>query len=390
MSPVLPSKPPFRPVSPNFSCGPCSKHPGWSWDRLKGFEAGRSHRSTTAREKLKQVIEESKELLALPAGYRVAIMAGSDTGAFEAAMWSLLGPRPVDVFAWEAFGKEWMTDCLSELKPLTVQSHAAPYGQLPDLAQAKPDHDVIFTWNGTAGGAIVPNGDWIAADRTGLTFCDATSSVFAVPMPWDKLDVVTYSWQKGLGGEPQHGMLILSPRAVARLESHTPAWPIPKIFRLTKEGKINAPVFEGETLNTPSMMCVEDVLAALRWVRSIGGAKGMYGRVQTNFRTLSEWVDRTPWIDYLAADAATRSPTSVCLCPADPAVLKLEPAAQKAFFAKLVGLVESEKAGYDFNAYRDAPAGLRIWCGGTVEATDLRRLTEWLDWAYAVCKADLT
>jgi len=384
-----PAKPSARPRSPNFSCGPCAKYPGWSLEALKDAALGRSHRAKVGKDKLKKAIEDTKALLELPKDYLVGIMAASDTGAVEAALWSLLGPRPVDVFAWESFGKDWVTDCVKQLKPLEARSFVADFGQLPDLKQANFDHDVVFTWNGTTSGVIVPNGDWIKADRKGLTICDATSSACAVPMPWDKLDVVTFSWQKVLGGEAQHGILILSPRAVERLENHKPAWPVPKIFRLTKDGKLNKGIFEGETINTPSMLCVEDALAAMNWARSAGGSKGLAQRTQNNFKALKEWVDRTSWITYLCEDAAGRSPTSVCLKPADPALTSLSKDDQSTFFKKLTSMLETEKVAYDINSYRDAPPGLRIWCGATVEADDLKALTAWLDWAYAVCRAEL-
>jgi phosphoserine aminotransferase len=384
-----PAKPTLRPRCPNFSCGPCAKHPGWTPDALKNAALGRSHRASLGKNKLKQVIEETKALLELPKDYIVAIMPASDTGAVEAALWSLLGPRPVDVFAWESFGKDWVTDCIKQLKPLEARSFVGDFGVLPDFSQANPDHDIVFTWNGTTSGVIVPNGDWIKAGRAGLTICDATSSACAVPMPWEKLDVVTFSWQKILGGEAQHGMLILSPRAVERLESHKPLWPMPKIFRLTKEGKLNKGIFEGETINTPSMMCVEDALDAMAWARSVGGTKGLAQRTQNNFKALSAWIERTPWIDFLCADPALRSPTSVCLKLADPALTAMNKDNQSAFCKKLVGMIEVEKAAYDIGAYRDAPPGLRIWCGATVETDDIKTLTTWIDWAYAQCRAEM-
>lgn len=389
MSTTAPAKPTLRPKSPNFSSGPCAKHPGWSVEALRGAALGRSHRAKVGKDKLKQAIEETKLLLELPKDYLVGIMAASDTGAVEAALWSLLGPRPVDVFAWESFGKDWVTDCVKQLKPLEARQFVAEFGQLPDLKQANFDHDVVFTWNGTTSGVIVPNGDWIKADRKGLTICDATSSACGVPMPWDKLDVVTFSWQKVLGGEAQHGILILSPRAVERLESHKPAWPVPKIFRMTKDGKINKGIFEGETINTPSMLCVEDVLDAMAWARTVGGSKGLCQRTQNNYKAIKEWVEKSSWIDFLCADAATRSPTSVCLKPKDPAVAGLSKDDQTAFFKKLTSMLEAEKVAYDINSYRDAPTGLRIWCGATVEAEDLKALTQWLDWAYGTCRAEL-
>ncbi|MDX2028503.1 MAG: phosphoserine transaminase [Alphaproteobacteria bacterium] len=389
MSITVPPKPSLRPVSPNFSSGPCTKRPGWSVDVLKNALVGRSHRSKPGKDKLKKVIDETKALLELPADYLVGIMAASDTGAVEAALWSLLGPRPVDVFAWESFGKDWVTDCVKQLKPLEARGFVADFGQLPDLAQANFDRDVVFTWNGTTAGVVVPNGDWIPDNRKGLTICDATSSAFGIPMPWHKLDVVTYSWQKVLGGEAQHGILILSPRAVERLESHTPPWPMPKIFRMTHDGKLNKNIFDGETINTPSMLCVEDALDGLNWVRSIGGAKGMVARTQANFKILAAWVERAGWVDFLCADAAIRSPTSVCLKLADPGLVKLSREEQANFCKKLTGLLEKEGAAFDINAYRDAPPGLRIWCGATVEAKDIEILTTWLDWGYATCRAEM-
>ena len=384
-----PAKPALRPLSPNFSSGPCNKHPGWSLESLKGAVLGRSHRAKLGKDKLKQAIDETKALLELPQDYIVAIMAASDTGAVEAALWSLLGARPVDVFAWESFGKDWVTDCVKQLKPLEARSFVADFGVLPDLSQANFDHDVVFTWNGTTSGVIVPNGDWIKDDRQGLTICDATSSACAVPMPWNKLDVVTFSWQKVLGGEAQHGILILSPRAVARLESHKPAWAIPKIFRMTKDGKLNKGIFEGETINTPSMLCVEDALDAMAWARSVGGAQGLAARTQTNFNVLDKWVKATPWIDFLCGDASVRSPTSVCLKLADPVLAALSVDDQSAFCKKMVAFLEKEGVAYDINSYRDAPPGFRIWCGSTIEAKDLEALTAWLDWAFAVARAEI-
>ena len=382
------TKPPVRPRCPNFSSGPCAKRPGWSLEALAGAALGRSHRAKIGKDKLKQVIDETKALLELPPEYLVGIVAASDTGAVEAALWSLLGRRPVDVFAWESFGKEWVTDCLKQLKPLQTRSFVADFGRLPDLSQADSDHDIVFTWNGTTSGVIVPDADWIDDHRQGLSICDATSSVFAVPMPWSKLDVVTFSWQKVLGGEAQHGILILSPRAVERLESHKPVWPVPKIFRLTKEGKLNRGIFEGETINTPSMMCVEDALDAMAWARSIGGAQGLAQRTQDNFLALAQWVERTPWIDFLATDPAWRSPTSVCMKLADPALASMSPEYQAAFCRRLTSMLETEGVAYDIGSYRDAPPGLRVWCGATIESDDIRALVAWFDWAYAICRAE--
>jgi len=384
-----PAKPSLRPLSPFFSSGPCKKHPGWSLEGLKDAVLGRSHRAKLGKDRLKRVLDETKALLELPSDYIVAIVAASDTGAVEAALWSLLGARPVDIFAWESFGKDWVTDCVKQLKPLDARSFTADFGKLPDLTQANFDHDVVFTWNGTTSGVIVPDGAWIKDDRQGLTICDATSSACAVPMPWSKLDVITFSWQKVLGGEAQHGILILSPRAVARLESYKPTWAIPKIFRLTKDGKINKGIFEGETINTPSMLCVEDVLDAMAWARSIGGAKGLAERTQANFKVLHDWVQSTSWIDFLCADTHVRSPTSVCLKLSDPVLGALSSEEQAAFCKKMVSLLEKEGAAYDIGSYRDAPPGFRIWCGATIDAADVAVLTEWLDWAFALCRADI-
>ncbi len=385
----VPNKPSTRPRSPNFSSGPATKHPGWNITHLKGALVGRSHRSKENKAKLKQVVDETKALLKLPHNYHVAIIAASDTGAVEAALWSLLGPRPVDVFAWESFGKDWVTDCIKQLKPLEARSFVAEFGKLPDLSQANPDHDIVFTWNGTSSGVIVPDADWIKDDRKGLTICDATSAVFAVPLPWPKLDVITYSWQKVLGGEAAHGILILSPRAVQRLESHTPSSNQPKIFRLTKDGKLNRALFEGEFINTPSMLCIEDGLDAMAWARSVGGWAGLSERTQANFKALSEWIEQTPWIDFLAEDPALRSPTSVCMKLADPEIACMSLEDQNNFCKVFVAMLDKEGVAYDINAYRDAPPGLRIWCGATVETNDIKALTHWLDWAYAACKAGM-
>jgi phosphoserine aminotransferase len=378
------TRPSRRPRSPNFSCGPCTKHPGWTVDALRTTLTGRSHRSKPGKERLQRVLRETHELLGLPADYRVAIIAGSDTGAVEAAMWSMLGPRPVDVFSWESFGKEWVTDCLEQLRPLQARRFEADFGVLPDLSQADFTHDVIFTWNGTTSGVIVPDGDWIPAERQGLTICDATSSACAVPMPWEKLDVITFSWQKVLGGEAQHGILILSPRAVARLESHVPAWPVPKLYRLAKKGKFLASVFEGDTINTPSMLCVEDALDAMAWARSVGGAAGLERRTRANCTALYSWIARTPWLEVLAVDPRTLSPTSVCMRLAPTLASGRSREEQAGLFAGIVGALDQEGVAYDINAYRDAPPGLRVWCGATVETEDIVILTEWLDWAWSV------
>jgi phosphoserine aminotransferase len=384
------AKPATRPSVPHFSSGPCAKRPGWSAEALKDAALGRSHRAKIGKTKLKLAIDLTREVLGVPADYRIGIVPASDTGAVEMAMWSLLGPRPVTAIAWESFGEGWITDVVKQLKLKDVTKLTAAYGQLPDLSKVDPASDVIFTWNGTTSGVRVPNADWIKADREGLTICDATSAAFAQELDWPKLDVVTFSWQKALGGEAAHGMLILSPRAVARLESYTPPWPMPKIFRMTKGGKLIDGIFVGETINTPSMLCVEDYLDALNWSKAIGGLKGLIARADANTKAIADWVAKTPWIAFLADDPAIRSNTSVCLKVVDPAVTALSDDAQAAFAKALVAAVEKEGAGYDLGHYRDAPAGLRIWCGATVEAADVALLTQWLDWAFAEAKAQLT
>ncbi|WP_316188858.1 phosphoserine transaminase [Bradyrhizobium sp. SZCCHNS1054] len=383
------AKPAQRPVVPHFSSGPCAKRPGWTPENLKDAALGRSHRAKIGKAKLKQAIELTREVLEVPADYKIGIVPASDTGAVEMALWSLLGARPVTTIAWESFGEGWVSDIVKELKLKDVTKLQAPYGEIPDLSKVDPASDIVFTWNGTTSGVRVPNADWISADRAGLTICDATSAAFAQALDWPKLDVVTFSWQKALGGEAAHGMLILSPRAVERLETYKPAWPLPKIFRLTKGGKLNAGIFEGETINTPSMLCVEDYLDALNWGKSIGGLKALIARADANTKALADWKARTPWIDFLAKDPAIRSNTSVCLKVIDPAVTSLSADAQAEFAKKLVALVEKENAGFDFAHYRDAPAGLRIWCGATVEAKDVEILTQWIDWAFAETKAAL-
>ncbi len=350
---------------------------------------GRSHRAKIGKAKLKLAIELTREVLEVPAGYRIGIVPASDTGAVEMALWSLLGARPVTTIAWESFGEGWVSDIVKELKLKDVTKLHAGYGEIPDLSKADPASDIVFTWNGTTSGVRVPNADWIKADREGLTICDATSAAFAQALDWPKLDVVTFSWQKALGGEAAHGMLVLSPRAVARLESYKPAWPLPKIFRMTKGGKLNEGIFEGETINTPSMLCVEDYLDALNWAKSVGGLKALIARADANTRVLADWKAKTPWIDFLAKDPAIRSNTSVCMKVVDPAITSLTADAQADFAKKLVALVEKEGAGFDFAHYRDAPAGLRIWCGATVEAKDVALLTQWIDWAFAETKASL-
>jgi phosphoserine aminotransferase len=382
------TKPSLRPASPNFSCGPCKKPPTWSLAALADAPLGRSHRAPIGKARLHRVIQETHALLNLPADYRVAIVPASDTGAVEAALWSMLGARPVDVFAWESFGKEWVVDCVQQLRPLTVRPFVTDFGILPPLHEANFDHDVVFTWNGTTAGVIVPDGDWIPDDRAGLTICDATSSACAIPMPWHKLDVVTFSWQKVLGGEAQHGILILSPRALERLRSHTPPWPVPKILRLAKDQTVQDGLFEGDTINTPSMLCVEDALAAMAWARSVGGTAGLEQRTRENARVLHGWIDRTPWLVNLAADAATRSPTSVCMRFAPHIAQRLDLASQAAWFRRLTSLLEDEGIAHDIGSYRDAPPGLRIWCGATVDSADLAALTQWIDWAHAALGGD--
>jgi len=383
------AKPAQRPAVPHFSSGPCAKRPGWNAQNLKDAALGRSHRAKVGKAKLKQAIELTREVLEVPADYKIGIVPASDTGAVEMALWSLLGARPVTTIAWESFGEGWVSDIIKELKLKDVTKLHAVYGEIPDLSKVDAATDIVFTWNGTTSGVRVPNADWISATREGLTICDATSAAFAQPLDWPKLDVVTFSWQKALGGEAAHGMLVLSPRAVERLETYKPAWPLPKIFRMTKGGKLNAGIFEGETINTPSMLCVEDYLDALNWGKSIGGLKALMGRADANTKVLADWKARTPWIDFLAKDPALRSNTSVCLKVIDPAITSLSADAQSDFAKKLVAMVEKENAGFDFAHYRDAPAGLRIWCGATVDAKDVELLTQWIDWAFAETKAQL-
>ncbi len=366
------NKPALKPANPNFSSGPCSKRPGYSLAQLSTATLGRSHRAPIGKQALERCCFDTARILGLPEGYRVGVVAGSDTGAMEMAMWSLLGPRPVDVLAWESFGEGWVSDITQQLKLSQVNTYRAEYGELPDLSLVNPAHDVVFTWNGTTSGVRVPNGDWIAADRGGLTLCDATSAVFAMEMPWDKLDVVTFSWQKVLGGEGAHGMLVLSPRAVERLESYTPAWPMPKLFRMTAKGKLVEGIFEGSTINTPSMLCVADYLDALDWVDRIGGVAALIERSQRNLAVLEGFVAQHDWIQFLAQDPALRSSTSVCL------TLDLEAAQLKQF----IKLLEQEGVAYDIASYRDAPEGIRIWCGSTVESADLEALMPWLEWAW--------
>ncbi len=370
------SKPVARPENPRFSSGPCAKNPTFTLDQLAQAPLGRSHRAAIGKERLKAAIEGTREILGIPKDYRIGIVPASDTGAVEMALWNLLGARPVEMLAWESFGAGWVTDVVKQLK-IDATVKTADYGQIVDLASVNTDNDVVFTWNGTTSGVRVPNGDWIKADRQGLTICDATSAAFAQDLPWDKLDVTTFSWQKVLGGEAAHGMLILSPRAVERLESYTPAWPLPKIFRLTKAGKLIEGIFEGATINTPSMLAVEDYLVALDWARSVGGLKGLMARADANAKAVMNFVDAHDWIDNLAMDPATRSNTSVCVTFNDPRIT------DGAVFAKAVAKrLEAEDVALDVGAYRDAPAGLRIWCGGTVETSDVAALMPWINWAF--------
>ncbi len=383
------AKPVVRPANPNFSSGPCAKRPGWSLNALADAALGRSHRAKIGKTKLKDAIDLTREILQVPADYRIGIVPASDTGAVEMALWSMLGARGVDMVAWESFGAGWVTDVTKQLKLEDVRTFTAPYGEIVDFSQVDFDRDVVFTWNGTTSGARVPNGDFIPADRKGLTFCDATSAAFAQRLDFAKLDVVTFSWQKVLGGEGAHGMLILSPRAVERLESYKPAWPLPKIFRMTSGGKLIEGIFVGETINTPSMLCVEDYLDALNWAKSIGGLDGLVGRADSNFAVLDAFVARTPWIANLAAKPENRSNTSVCLTIVDPEVTALSAEAQAAFAKGIVTALEKEGVAYDIGAYRDAPSGLRIWAGATVETSDLEALTHWLDWAFEAQKAAL-
>ncbi len=376
------AKPSVKPVNPRFSSGPCAKRPGWSLAGLGDATLGISHRSKPGKAKLKAVIERSKALLGMPADWRLAIVPGSDTGAVEMALWSLLGPRQVTVLAWESFGKDWATDVAKQLKLPNVRVLGADYGRLPDLADVDWTNDVVFTWNGTTSGVRVPDGNWIAADRQGLAICDATSAAFAMPLPWDRLDVVTWSWQKVLGGEAAHGMLALGPRAAARLTAHTPAWPLPKLFRMTKGNELNEGIFQGETINTPSMLAVEDALDGLAWAEGLGGLPALVARSEANFAAVARWVDATPWVDFLARDVATRSTTSICLAIVDPWFQGLAPAEQAAVIKRIAERLEGEGVALDIASYRDAPPGFRLWGGATVETSDLEALFPWLDWAW--------
>jgi phosphoserine aminotransferase len=379
-------KPTQRPQCPNFSSGPCAKRPGWSVDALSNALLGRSHRSRLGRDRLKEVITRTKAILGIPESYLCGIVPASDTGAVELALWSLLGERGVDMVAWESFGSSWVTDVQKQLKLSDCRTFKADYGILPDFSQVDCDRDVVFTWNGTTSGVKVPNADWIREGRQGLTIADATSAVFAMEMPWEKLDVVTWSWQKVMGGEAAHGMLVLSPRAVERLERYTPTWPLPKIFRITKGGKVDRSIFEGDTINTPSMLCVEDALDGLKWAESLGGLAALVGRSQSNLKTIEDWVEQTDWVDFLAAEPMTRSNTSVCLKVVDPWFVALTGEEQAKVIKKLVALLETEQVAYDIASYRDAPLGLRIWAGATVEQSDMVALLPWIDWAYSETK----
>ena len=380
-------RPAVRPARPFFSSGPCAKRPGWSPEVLKGALVGRSHRSKPGKQKLKDAIDRTKRLLGMPEDYRLGIVPASDTGAVEMALWSLLGARPVDLFAWESFSEDWVTDAVKQLRIQGTRLFKAAYGELPDLKQYLPGHDAVFVWNGTTSGVKVPDGDWIPANRDGLTICDATSAAFAMELPWDKLDVVTFSWQKALGGEAAHGMLALSPRAVKRLESYTPPWPLPKIFRMTSKGKLTEGIFQGETINTPSMVAVEDYLDALTWAEGLGGLPALIARSNANLKALEDWAATSDWAGFLASDKAIRSNTSVCLSITDPWFRVLADEAKAEAAKKLATLLEKEGVALDVGGYRAAPPGLRIWCGATVETDDIKALTPWLDWAWAQVKA---
>ncbi len=382
--------PAARPRVPHFSSGPCAKRPGWSLKALGDAALGRSHRAKIGKDKLKAAIDLTREVLQVPADYRIGIVPASDTGAVEMAMWSLLGARGVDMLAWESFGEGWVTDVVKQLKLTDARIITAPYGELPNLKKVDTKtRDVVFTWNGTTSGVRVPDASWIADDREGLTICDATSAAFAQRLDWPKLDVTTFSWQKVLGGEAAHGMIVLSPRAVERLTTYKPAWPLPKIFRMTSGGKLSEGIFAGETINTPSMLAVEDYLDALQWAKKVGGLDGLVKRADGNLRVLQKFVRENDWIDFLAVKPKTRSNTSVCLTFTDPAVTALSPDAQGAFAKQVVSIIEKAGAGYDLGHYRDAPPGLRIWCGATVQSRDLKALLPWIAYAFAEAKAGL-
>jgi phosphoserine aminotransferase len=380
--------PTTKPNNPRFSSGPCAKRPGWDLANLQDACLGRSHRSTDGKAKLAEAIERSTQILGIPSDYHLGIVPASDTGAVEMALWSLLGQRPVDILAWESFGQEWVKDVTDELKLADVRLLKAPYGSLPDLTQVDFSHDVVFLWNGTTSGVKIPNGDWIKDDREGLTICDATSAVFAMDIPWQKIDVLTYSWQKVLGGEGQHGVIILSPRAVARLDNYQPTWPIPKIFRLAQKGKLIEGIFKGDTINTPSMLCVEDVLDSLKWAENIGGLSGLMNRTKANLTAIENWIEKSDWADFLAESPDLRSSTSICLKIVDPWFTNLSAEDQAKCGKKLAKILETQKVGYDLAPYRSAPPGLRIWGGATVETADIEALLPWLDWAYATVKAE--
>jgi len=383
------TRPAVRPARPFFSSGPCAKRPGWNLNALANALTGRAHRSKAGKARLKEAIERTRAVLGVPAAHRIAIVPASDTGAVEMALWNLLGPRPVDCLAWDSFGEDWITDTIKQLK-LAARVIRAPYGALADLMQADPEHDIVFVWNGTTSGVRVPNGDWIAAKRGGLAICDATSAAFAMELPWDKLDAVAFSWQKVLGGEAAHGMLVLSPAAIMRLETYAPPWPLPKVFRLLKNGKLLDGLFEGETLNTPSMLAVEDYLDTLKWAESIGGVSALIGRTRANFAVLERWVAETEWVEFLASDPASRSPTSVCLKIVEPKFARLNETSQRAIADKIADLLDGEGAAHDIKGHRNAPPCLRIWCGATVERADLEALMPWLDWAFTQVRGEVT
>lgn len=375
-------KPIMKPLNPKFSSGPCNKRPGWSINNINLDSLGRSHRSVLALSKIKSAIEISKEILSLPKGYELGIVPGSDTGAMEIALWSLLGKNKTEVLAWESFGKDWVKDIVDELKLRECKTHIVEYGNLPDLKELNFENDIVFTWNGTTSGVCVPDGDWIPETRKGLTICDATSAVFSLEIPWEKIDVATYSWQKVLGGEGGHGVLILSPRAIDRIESYTPKWPIPKLFRIKKGSKLNRSIFSGSTINTPSMLCIEDLLDTLNWVKQIGGLPELINRTSRNFEIIEDWVRNTAWVDFLATTSRYRSKTSVCLKIVDKWFLSLGSDSQSKFVSEMVNMLEDCNVAYDIHSYRDAPLGLRIWCGSTVETKDISALLPWLEWVF--------
>jgi phosphoserine aminotransferase len=383
-------RPGIRPADARFSSGPTKKRPGWNLGALEGALLGRSHRSKSGKARLKEAIDKTRAILGVPAEFKIAIVPASDTGAVEMALWSMLGARPVDVFAWESFGEEWVTDAVEQLKLIDCRIHVGrPYGVLPDLSLARETADIVFTQNGTTSGVKIPNFDWISANREGITFNDATSAAFAQPIVWSKCDVVTFSWQKVLGGEAAHGMLVLSPRAVARLETHVPSRPLPKIFRMTKKGRLDQELFEGATINTPSMLAAEDYIDALKWADRIGGLAALQARANANANVLADWVARTPWVDFLVSDAAIRSNTSVCLKVVDERVTSLPQIGQAEFAKNLAAILEKEGVALDAASYRSAPPGLRLWCGATIEQSDVQNLTPWLDWAFLTCLAQL-